>query len=119
MAERHRGAVMVEEYFERHVEGPGGHVVERAFRRSHWAGTDGPTTAAQVVATAAPLLRTVALALAPVVAPVLGRLAVRALAPRLRAALPAPRVRTIVAPHRTPPLSLPPAPRDGRTPPSE
>ena len=104
MGGRGRAAVTVEEYIERRVEGPEGQRVERYYRRGHWAPPAERSTAAQVVETAAPLLRAMAIAMAPVV----GRMAVRALAPRLRAALPAPsrpRLKVLV------PLALPPGRR--------
>jgi hypothetical protein len=96
-----RATLTVEEYVERRVESAAGRRVERYYRRSQWAPPAAPTGAAQALQTAAPFLRALAIAAAPVV----GRMAVRALAPRLRAALPAPqrpRLRTV------PPLALPP-----------
>jgi hypothetical protein len=81
-----RTAVTVEEYIERRVESAAGRHVERHYRRVHWAPQAEPTAAVQVLQTAAPLLRALAIAAAPVV----GRMALRALAPRLRAALPTP-----------------------------
>ena len=134
MAERVRARVTVEEYVEWQAESAAGRLVQRRYRRAHWAPDEAAeSTARQVAQTAGPLLRAVAIA----VAPTLGRLAVRALAPRLRAALPAPRgLRALPrpagpAPRRSssrasgstageptpsrvlPPLSLPPPTKDG------
>jgi hypothetical protein len=81
--------------------------VDRYYRRTHWAPERERSAALQVAQTAAPLLRALAIAAAPVV----GRLALRALAPHLRAALPAPRRPRLRA---VPPLALPvPARRAG------
>ncbi|HZU05477.1 MAG TPA: hypothetical protein VFB73_05850 [Chloroflexota bacterium] len=94
MAERPRTLVAVEEYVERRVESATGRVVVRRYRRAWWAQEPENSTARQVVETAMPLLRSLAIAMAPA----LGRLALRALAPRLRAALPAPQRYRPVAP---------------------
>jgi hypothetical protein len=79
--------LIVEEYWERRVETTDGRLIERWARRRQW---DGPASAQapsarEVVAAAAPLVRAL---VATVVVPALGRLAVRALAPRLLRALP-------------------------------
>ncbi|HLH26027.1 MAG TPA: hypothetical protein VK066_26220 [Chloroflexota bacterium] len=95
-----RWAVTVEEYVERRVESAAGRRVERYYRRAQWAPSAEPSGATQALQTAAPLLRALAIAAAPVV----GRVALRALAPRVRAALPAasrPRLRVLS------PLALP------------
>lgn len=75
--------MLVEEYWERRVQSAAGLVVERQFRQMRWGGEATPSTR-EVMQAAAPILRALALAMAPAV----GRLAVRALAPRLLAALP-------------------------------
>jgi hypothetical protein len=101
MPERARATVTVEEYVERRVESAGARHVDRYYRRTRWAPEAEPAVAVQVIQTAAPLLRALAIAAAPVV----GRMALRALAPRLRAALPVPqrpRLRAVA------PLALPP-----------
>ena len=90
MADSGRTTVTVEEYVERRLESASGALVERHYRRGRLEPTPSSTsTTRDVLHTAAPLLRAVAIAMAPA----LGRLAVRALAPRLRAALPAPALR--------------------------
>jgi hypothetical protein len=96
-------AMTVEEYVERRVETAAGRHVERYYRRAHWAPQAEPSAAVQVFQTAAPLLRALAIAAVPVVT----RMAVRAIAPRLRAALPTPQRPRLRA---LPPLALP-APR--------
>jgi hypothetical protein len=114
MAERSRTLVAVEEYVERRVEGAAGRVVVRRYRRAWWAREPENSTARQVVEAAVPLLRSLAIAMAPA----LGRLALRALAPRLRAALPAPQRYRAAAPRalegsspaRHPPLRPLPSP---------
>ena len=98
---RARGRVTVEEYVERRSESAAGRLVWRRYRRTHWEPAPERTTAHQVVETAVPLLRAVAIAMAPA----LGRLAVRALAPRVRAALPGQR-RRVLSGRALPPLSL-------------
>ena len=104
MAGRGHATVTVEEYLEGRAESAGGRVVWRRYRRSRWepAGA-APSTTRQVLETAGPLLRAVAIAMAPVV----GRLAVRALAPRLRAALPGGRRVRVLSSRPAAPLSLP------------
>jgi hypothetical protein len=94
MAKRPRTLVAVEEYVERRVEDAAGRVVVRRYRRAWWAREPESSTARQVVEAAVPLLRSLAIAMAPA----LGRLALRALAPRLRAALPAPQRYRATAP---------------------
>jgi hypothetical protein len=79
--------LIIEEYWERRVETADGRLIDRWARRVRW---DGPAraqapTAREVVEAAAPLVRAL---VATVVVPALGRLAVRALAPRLLRALP-------------------------------
>ena len=98
---RGRGRVTVEEYVERRSESAAGRLVWRRYRRSRWEPAPERTTTRQVVDTAVPLLRAVAIAMAPA----LGHLAVRALAPRLRAALPGRRPR-VLAGRALPPLTL-------------
>jgi hypothetical protein len=85
MADRTRSVVTVEEYVERRTEGPSGRTIERRYRRTRWEAVPpaGRPAALQVAEIAGPLLRAVAIALAPAA----GRLAVRLLAPRVRAAL--------------------------------
>jgi hypothetical protein len=105
---RGRASVTVEEYVERRSESAAGRLVWRRYRRSRWEPAPERTTTRQVVDTAVPLLRAVAIAMAPA----LGHLAVRALAPRLRAALPGRRPR-VLAGRALPPLTLlPPAAGD-------
>lgn len=101
MPERARTAVTVEEFVERRVESAEGRRVDRYYRRTRWSPKAEPAGAMQVLQTAVPLLRALAIAAAPVV----GRMALRALAPRLRAALPAPQRPGLRA---VPPLPLPP-----------
>jgi hypothetical protein len=99
---RGRASVTVEEYVERRSESAAGRVVWRRYRRSRWEPTPERTTTRQVVDTAVPLLRAVAIAMVPA----LGRLAVRALAPRMRAALPGRRGPRVLSARALPPLSL-------------
>lgn len=102
---RGRARVTVEEYVERRSESAAGRLVWRRYRRSRWEPAPERTTTRQVVDTAVPLLRAVAIAMVPA----LGHLAVRALAPRLRAALPDRRPR-VLSGRALPPLTLlPPA----------
>src|SRR5688572_16946329 len=111
MAARERKMVTVEEYIERRTESAAGRTVERHYRRAHLQPAPERPTVLQVMDTAAPLLRAVAIAMAPAV----GRMALRALAPRVLAALPAPS-RPRLLPRRPALLSLP-APRAPRRPP--
>ncbi|MBX5492531.1 MAG: hypothetical protein IRZ14_15375 [Chloroflexi bacterium] len=78
---------LIEEYWERRIETADGRLVERRLRQVRWSASaaSGPS-AQELREAAAPFLRAL---LVTVVAPALGRLAVRALAPRLLAALPA------------------------------
>ena len=108
MAARERTAVTVEEYVERRTESAAGRTIERRYRRARLEPEPARPAVLQVVDTAAPLLRAVAIAMAPVV----GRMALRALAPRVLAALPAPS-RPRLLPRRAALLSLP-APRTPR-----
>lgn len=105
MAGRGRAIVTVEEYVEHRAESAAGYMVWRRYRRSRWEPVEvEPSTTRQVLDTAGPLLRAVAIALAPA----MGQLAVRALAPRLRAALPGGRRVRVLPPARpAAPLSLP------------
>ena len=77
MAARERTTVTVEEYIERRTESAAGRTVERHYRRAHLQPAPERATVLQVMDTAAPLLRAVAIAMAPAV----GRMALRALAP--------------------------------------
>src|SRR5687767_5705731 len=99
---RGRASITVEEYVERRSESAVGRLVWRRYRRSRWEPAPERTTTRQVVDTAVPLLR----ALEPARAPALGRLAVRALAPRVRAALPGRRRPRVLSGRALPPLSL-------------
>lgn len=104
MARGPRTTVTVEEYVERRTESAAGRTIERHYRRARWEPEPVRPAVLEVVETAAPLLRAVAIAMAPVV----GRLALRALAPRVRAALPAPpRPRVRILAGRATPLPLP------------
>ncbi|SRR5579884_794170 len=106
MAGQARAIVTMEEFVERRAEGPAGRVVWRRYRRARWEppAEVQPSTTRQMLQTAGPLLRAVAIALAPA----MGGLAVRALAPRLRAALPGGgHVRLLPSARPAAPLSLP------------
>ncbi len=104
MAERGGAALLIEEYYERRIETAAGHRVDRYYRRARLD----PDTGAlhgmrQLVDTAAPIARAVAIALAPVA----GRLALRLIASRVRAVLlPRARPRIRALPTTTAPLAL-------------
>jgi hypothetical protein len=108
MAKPAHRLVTYEHYVERRAEHPEGSVVERRLVRARWERPEpAPPASRQVLETAGPLLRAVAIALAPA----LGRLALRALAPRLTMVLPlSARARPL--PPRRPAALPPPGPRD-------
>ena len=110
MAARERTTVTVEEYVERRTESAAGRTIERHYRRARLEPEPVRPAVLQVVETAAPFLRAVAIAMAPAV----GRMALRALAPRVLAALPA-LSRPRILPRRAALLSLP-VPRTPRRP---
>jgi len=115
MARPGRVTIVVEEYFERRTLSAAGQTVERRYRRARWEPGEGPDRPRRVTesagtpgrgaGSAAPLLRALVVALAPAI----GRLALRALAPRL---IGGPRVaRPLRPPGRgaeRAPLALPP-----------
>jgi hypothetical protein len=105
MGRRERATVTVEEFLERRLETPDGRMVLRRYRRSRWepVAAQRPTLAREVVDTAVPLLRAVAIAMAPA----LGTLALRAVAPRVRAALPRGRPRRVLDGRAAVQLALP------------
>jgi hypothetical protein len=106
MAERARPSVILEEYVERQTESATGRTVLRQYRRTQWNAppSDGPSLAREMLDTSVPLLRAVAIMLAPA----LGQMALRALAPRVRAALPGASRPRIVDAVAVEPLALPP-----------
>jgi hypothetical protein len=114
MAGPARRLVALEEWVERRAEYRDGVTVERRLLRARWATTTTrQRTGSRVLETAVPLLRAVAIAVAPTVA----HLAVRALAPRLRNAVWIARPARPLGPRALPralPASLPPEPRPGR-----
>ncbi len=105
MADRARPATIVEEYVERRSESAAGRLVWRHYRRTQWFAPPPARVSMtrEVLDTAGPLLRAVAIALAPA----LGQMALRALAPRLRAALPGGRRPHLVETRPLTPLALP------------